>query len=95
MTRHQGTDVCKEGHRRKLQREAYRRSALSLDEEFFAYGQKLERIEFFKYLGRLLTYNDNNIQDVRSNLKKARMFWGRISDVLRSKNMSPKVCGMF
>ena len=95
MTIHQGTTTCKKSHRRKLQREAYRSFALSFDKEFFAYGQKLERVEFFKYLGKLLTYNNNDIQDVFSNLKKARMFWGRISDVLRSKNLSPKVREMF
>ena len=80
---------------RKLQRKAYRHSTLSLNEEFTAYGQKLERVEAFKYLGRLLTYDSNNIQDVRSNLEKARIFWARISEVLRGKNMSPKVCGIF
>ena len=49
----------------------------------------------FKYLSRLLTYDDNDIQNVRSNLKKARIFWARISQVLKGKNMFPKVCGMF
>ena len=59
---HRNSKTCKEGDRRKLQRKAYRRSALSLDKKFTAYRQELERVEFFKYLGRLLTYD--NISDV-------------------------------
>ena len=69
--------------------------AFSLDKKFTAYERELERVEFFKYLGRLLTYDNNDIQDVRSNLKKARMFWVQISDIFQRKNMSPKVCRMF
>jgi hypothetical protein len=38
---------------------------------FTAYGDKLERVEVFKYLGRLLAYDDNDTQAVRNNLKKA------------------------
>jgi len=49
----------------------------------------------FRYLGWLLSYDDNAIQTVRSNLKKAREVWGRISRVLRDENASPRVCGMF
>jgi hypothetical protein len=29
---------------------------------FTAYGEDLERVEVMKYLGRLLTYNDNDSQ---------------------------------
>ena len=74
MTRHQGTGECVKGHKRNLQRKVHRHSTLSLNEKFTAYRQKLERVEVFKYLGRLLTYDSNNIQDVRSNPKKARIF---------------------
>ena len=94
MARHQGTAICFKGHKRKLQRKVYRGSALSLDKKFTEYEQKLKRVEFFKYLGRLLTYDANNIQDVCNNLADARTFWARISDVLQVKNMCPKVCRM-
>ena len=67
----------------------------ALDQEFTAYGEKLERVEVFKYLGRLLSFDDNDIQAVRSNLKKARKVWSRISRVLRAENASPRVCRIF
>ncbi|KAL7523456.1 hypothetical protein ACHAXR_000188, partial [Thalassiosira sp. AJA248-18] len=67
----------------------------ALKQQFTAYGVELERVEVFKYLGRLLTYEGNDIQAVRSNLMKARKCWARISRVLRAENASPRVCGMF
>ncbi len=49
----------------------------------------------FKYLGRLLAYDDNNTQAMRGNLKKARKSWGQVLRILRAENFSPKVCGVF
>ena len=49
----------------------------------------------FKYLGRLLIYNDNDSPAMRSNLKKVRKSWTRVSCVLRAENASPKVSGVF
>ncbi|EJK70137.1 hypothetical protein THAOC_08530 [Thalassiosira oceanica] len=40
--------------------------------EFTAYGETLERVEAFKYLGRLMAMDDNDMHAVRHNLKKAR-----------------------
>jgi hypothetical protein len=78
-----------------MQHRAAVNSARSLDHEFSAYGETLERVEVFKYLGRLLAFDDNDVQAVRSNLKKARGMWARISRVLRTDNISPRVSGMF
>ena len=46
-------------------------------------------------MGWLLAFDDNDLQAVRSNLKKARQVCARISRVLRADNASPRVCGMF
>ena len=92
---HEQTRNCQEGFERRIQHEAAVTAGRALDQEFTAYGEKLERVEVFKYLGRLLSFDDNDIQAVRSNLKKARKVWSRISRVLRAENASPRVCGMF
>ena len=70
-------------------------SAHALEQTFTAYGEVLERAEVFKYLGRLLSFNGNDVQAVRANLRKARKCWAWISRVLRAENASPRVCGMF
>ena len=43
-----------------------------MDEKFYAYGEELDRVQVFKYLGRLITFDNDDIQAVRGNLAKAR-----------------------
>ena len=42
---------------------------------FTAYGEELRRVDRFKYLGRMLSYDDSDTPAVRRNLKKARASW--------------------
>ncbi len=52
-------------------------------------------MEVFKYLGRLLAYDNNNARAVRGNLKKARAIWLRLSRMIRAENASPHAWGIF
>ena len=92
---HQQTKLCKGMHAAKLQWKAVSESAAAMDAEFYAYGEELERVEVFKYLGRLLAFDDDDTQAGRVNLKKARHVWARILRVLRAENASASVSGMF
>ena len=38
-------------------------------------GEELENVEVFKYLGRLIVYDDANTKAMRSNLRKAQGCW--------------------
>ena len=93
--RHYVTALCKDGVARKAQHVAAKRAHLALRQTFTAYSKELERVEVFKYLGRLLAYDDNDTQTVRGNLKKAHSDWVRLSRTIRAKNASPRVCGIF
>ncbi len=80
---------------RKVQYAVTEHMHLALQESFTAYGDKLERVEVFKYLGRLLA-NDNNVaQAVRGNIKTAQGIWARLSHMIRSENASPCARGVF
>ena len=46
--------------------------AVERSREFTIYDDKLECVELFKYLGRILTMDDNDMPAVRANLLKAR-----------------------
>ncbi len=81
--------MCKDGVARKVQYAAAKHAHIALQQVFMVYGEELERVEVFKYLGRLLAYNDNDAQAVRGDLKKARGIWARLS------NASPCACGIF
>ena len=74
---------------------AHKSSCDALEKAFTAYGEELERVEVFKYLGRLIAMDDNDGQAAHNNLRKARKCWGRLSRVLRAENASPRVCGLF
>jgi hypothetical protein len=93
--RHQHTHLCQNGWDRRVQHEAAETDRITLAQLFTVYGDKLERVEVFKYLGWLLVYNNSNTQAMRANLAKARKSWGQVCCVLRAENASPKVCGMF
>jgi hypothetical protein len=95
MGGHHRTELCQWGWERKRQHAAAARSQETLECSFTAYGEELERVEVFKYLGRLITYDDANNQAMRSNLRKARGCWTRISRVLRAENATARMCGMF
>ncbi len=86
--------MCKDGVARKIQHAAAECAHLSLQHTFTAYGEELERVEVFKYLGRLLTYDNNDAQAVWGNLKMVRV-WARLSRTIRAENASPRACGIF
>ncbi len=70
-------------------------SALALWQQFLVHGDVLEQVEVFKYLGRLLAQDDNDIQAIRAQMQKARATWARVGQVLRSKNASPCIPAKF
>jgi hypothetical protein len=94
---HTQTELCRDLCARKQQHAAARDSQLALKTRFTAYGEELEQVSVFKYLGRLLVCDDNDKDTLamRSNLKKARKCWARISRVLRAESTAPRVCGFF
>ena len=93
--RHYRSKECSIGAERKQQREAAVTSALALRQQFSVHGDVLERVEVFKYLGRLLAQDDDDIQAVRAQIRKARTTWARVGQVLRSENTSPCVAARF
>jgi len=92
---HESTALCKWGQKCKQQYAAVTEATRALDQRFTAYGEELERVETFKYLGRLMAQDDSDIQAVLANLRKARKVWAQISRVRRLENAEPRVCGMF
>ena len=92
---HQQTMLCKGMYKMRLQHEAATHSQQALQQDFFCGGDKLERVEVFKYLGQMLAYDDNDTQAMQSNLKKSQRCWARIWRVLRAENATPQVSGVF
>ena len=50
---------------------------------FAAYGaDELRSVLRFKYVGRVLSHNDNGIPAMRRNLKRAWATWRRVFEIL-------------
>ena len=49
---------------------------------FEVYGEQLQTVPRFKYLGRILTEGDDDWPEVAGNLAKARKSWGRLQRIL-------------
>ena len=92
---HQGIKSCKAMHAAKLQWEVVSNSAVAMGHKFFAYGEELDRVEVFKYLGQFVEFNGDDTHAVRKNLKKAMRYWARISRILWLENASAQLNGMF
>jgi hypothetical protein len=65
------------------------RSAIALRQQFTVHGDVLEWVEVFRYLGRLLSQDGDDMQAVRNQLCKACGTWARIGQVLRRENAPP------
>ena len=66
------------------------------ERKFIAYQKDtLRSIEIFKYLGRNIAWDDCNTPAIRRNLKRAHQVWGRISKVITTEEVQPRVAGMF
>ena len=93
--KHEQSKLCREGREKIVQNDAAVTACKALDVVFTAYGEDLERVEVFKYLGRLLSMDDTDVQSIRGNLKKAKKVWKMLSRLLRGENLASRVCGMF
>ncbi len=92
---HEETAFCQEGTEKRVQHQAAVDSMRALRVCSLIYGGELEQVEAFKYLGRLVSFDDNDGRAVNANFSKARKCWRRLSNLLRTENASPQVCGMF
>ena len=92
---HINTKECTIGTARRHQRDMAVRSALALRQQFTVHGDVLERVKVFRYLGHLLSQDDDNVRAMRSHLCKARGTWARVGQVLRRENAPPRVSAKF
>ena len=62
---------------------------------FEVYGQQIQSVPRFTYLGRVMTAGDDDWTAVAGNLAKARKSWGRMQGILRREGATPRIPGNF
>ena len=74
--RHEATASCRSRAERRDRHAVAARCAAATEQEFTAYDKPLWRVDIFKYLGRLIAYNDTDIPAARRQLARAPAVWG-------------------
>jgi hypothetical protein len=92
---HRLSKECQVGVERWRQQEAAVTAALALRQQFTIHGNALERVEAYKYLGRMMSQDDDDTQAVCAQLRKARATWAWVGKVLRGENTPPTVAAIF
>ena len=93
--RHKSTEMCRNGADRKRRRLAEAEVRYSTEIAFEVYGQHIQSVPRFKYLGRVLTEGDDDWPAVAGNLAKARKSWGRLQGILGREGATKWVLGNF
>ena len=88
---HLGTAQCGKGAERKQRQLAETETRENLERAFSAYGQPMEAVTEFRYLGRLLTATNDDWPAVAGNINKARRRRGWLTWVLGQEGADPKV----
>ena len=83
------------GTERKQRRLAEEELKEISERDFQFYGEPLENVTAFKYLGRVMTAGDDDWEEVSGNLQKARNSWGQMSRIFIQEGVDPKVSGTF
>ena len=74
--------MCGSGAERKRRRLAEAEVRESTEMAFEVYGEQLQTVPSFKYLGRIMTEGDDDWPAVAGNLGKARKIWVRLQRIL-------------
>ena len=89
--RHLAIAQCSRGAKRKRRKLSEKELRERSERAFKVYGEPLENVTSFKYMGRGLNAGDDDWLAVAGNLQKARKSWVRISRILNQEVADPKL----
>jgi hypothetical protein len=83
--RHTSSVECKKHTTTKIKRKKEIIQQAAPNVKFLVGQDKITRTSSFKYLGRIITENDDDLPAVEEQIKKARIVWARINKILKKK----------
>ena len=95
VTAHQKTKTCLKGKKRRECEILQNKQAEADDVVFKVYGENLERVQEFKYLGRTLREDDDDTKTIVNQIKKARQKWNAIARILKREGANAKTMAKF
>ena len=92
--RHLTTAQCTKGKERKRRRLEEEEIRVSLERAFQEYGEPLETVTSFKYLGRVMMA-DEGWPEVAGNLRKSLKSWTQMTRILGREGAEPRISVFF
>jgi hypothetical protein len=71
------------------------RSALAIRQLFTIHDQVLKWVDVYKYLGHLLSQDDDDVQAVRAQICKACTTWACVGNMLQAHNAALTISALF
>ena len=93
--RHSAISQCTRGAERKRRQIEEAETRESSGRAFEEYGEPLQNVSTFRYLGRVLTVGDDGWLAVVGKIGKARKSWGWLSWIMSREGVDLKVLGNF
>ena len=93
--KHWETKTCIEMTRKRISYFKKYEKRTALKAKFEIYGNSINRVRDFKYLGRVLEEKDDDSVAASRQLQRARSKWNRIAGVLKTQGVGSKIMGYF
>ena len=95
MDQHQNSFTCKRGRMRRQNEIKQDQQFVASNVKFYIDGEEIERVRYFKYLGRILSDDDDDTRCIENNLNKAREQWNKIAKILKREGANAKCMAKF
>ena len=93
---HLGSEECKRFAEIRKNKRIDECQKAAKNVSFYINGEEIKKVKQFKYLGRIITDDDNDLMAVEQQLTKARRTWGMIGKVIKKKSKSnPRIMSIF
>jgi hypothetical protein len=93
--KHQATLDCQQFTKSFKRRKEAKVQKAANETVFKINGRPIKCVKEFKYLGRILDDNDDDLPAINRNLNRARWKWGSIGRILSKENANPKSMATF
>ena len=95
LAKHQQLFTCKRGASRRANEIKQDRQFEAGKVKFYVKGEAIDRVRYFRYLGRILSEDDDDTKCIESNLARARKQWNCISRILKQEGASASCMAKF
>ena len=95
MEKHLLSKTCEKIFNRRRNEDLQDKQVMADEIKFYIQGEEIERVREFKYLGRILTDNDDDTKCIDNALAKARRQWNCIGKMLKREGANAEIMGRF